>query len=256
MPTTASSSGRPALLGSGELPASGATIHSSVPKIGVTGTPVIDPSSNTIYAVTQSVSTTAGYFHRLHALDITTGAEKFGGPVTINGPAWDASQHLQRPGLMLANGNVYIAFGSNGDVQPFHGWIFAYNASNLSQVAVWNDTATGGEGGIWMGGAGIVGDVFGNLFVSTGNGDWDGKTQFGQSVVKLSPSLAVDRLLHALRSREAVVGRPGSRLRRPVAGARSRRQLPARVISCSKLNTIYVLNRDNLGQRRCRTTTM
>jgi hypothetical protein len=235
------------LLGSGELPASGATIHSSVPKIGVTGTPVIDPSSNTIYAVTQSVSTTAGYFHRLHALDITTGAEKFGGPITISGPAWDASQHLQRPGLMLANGNVYIAFGSNGDVQPFHGWIFAYNASNLSQVAVWNDTAIGGEGGIWMGGAGIVGDVFGNLFVSTGNGDWDGKTQFGQSVVKLSPSLAVTDYFtpydHVKQSSgDQDLGSGGLLLVPDLAG-----NFPHEMISCSKLNTIYMLNRDNLG---------
>src|SRR5207302_5887151 len=118
-----------------------------VPIIGVTGTPVIDPTTNTLYVVAKTKegpSTAPSYFQRLHALDIATGAEKFGGPVAIAGTVFgmgggsdgtaltfDPLRELNRPGLALVNGVVYIGFGSHCDIAPWHGWLFGYDASKL-----------------------------------------------------------------------------------------------------------------------------
>ncbi|HLY24834.1 MAG TPA: hypothetical protein VKQ72_00750 [Aggregatilineales bacterium] len=180
---------------------------------GVLGTPVIDLDSDTLYVVAHhngggvimdsEASAPPVPYHDLHALDIATGAEKFGGPVRIEGSSsgsgwgsangvipFDSNKHLQRPGLLLLNGALYIAFGSTHDDYPSHGWIFAYNAHNLSKNIVWNVTPTVGMGGIWQSGAGIASDGK-DLFVSTGNGSYDGRTDFGDSVLKLNPSLVV-----------------------------------------------------------------
>lgn len=235
------------LLMNGETPASGTTLHSSVPTIGITGTPVIDPTTNTLYAVTQS-GISGTYYHRLHALDLATGAEKFGAPVVINASGWQSSQHLQRPGLLLANGNVYIAFGGNDDIAPYHGWIFAYNAGNLSQVAAWNNTPGGGLGGIWMGGAGLAADASGNIFHTSGNGDWNGTSQFGQSAVKMGATLDVldyfTPIAHATETQgDKDLGSGGIVLLPPMNGPH-----PNEAINCSKLNVIYVIDRDNMGQ--------
>ena len=127
------------------------------------------------------------------------GAEKFGGPVTIATPGFQSSQQLQRTGLLLSNGNIYLGFGSQGDNPPWHGWLLQYDAGSLNLVNAWNSTAGADAGGIWMGGQGIAADASGNVLFSTGNGDWNGTTQLGQSVVKLDPNLAVHRLLHAVR---------------------------------------------------------
>ncbi|ABF43775.1 hypothetical protein Acid345_4776 [Candidatus Koribacter versatilis Ellin345] len=237
------------LLGSGESPADGTKLHSSVqPIIGITGTPVIDPASGTIYAVAQSGNSSGQYFHRLHALSLTTGAEKFGGPVTINTSGWDSSQHLQRPGLTLANGNVYVAFSGNEDIDPYHGWVFAYNAATLAQTVVWNDTPNGSEGGIWMAGSGISADSSGNLFLTTGNGSWNGASQFGQSAVKLNSTLSVtdyftpfDYVKQSAGDKD--LGSGGVLLLPNLSGT-----YPHVAVVCSKLDTIYVLNRDNLGK--------
>src|SRR5262249_45475542 len=132
------------------------------PEIGITSTPVIDPATGTLYVVAktkeaQPPSCTTGctfnYFYRLHALDVTTGAEKFGGPVvitaTVNGNGYDNVNgvitfapltHLQRPALMLLNGAVFIGFGSHGDNPGYHGWILAYDAATLQQTGVFNVT--------------------------------------------------------------------------------------------------------------------
>jgi hypothetical protein len=91
---------------------------------------------------------------RLHALDVTNGRERPGSPVVVKALNWQSKEQLQRPGLLLANGNVYFAFGSQGDHQPYHGWIFSYSATSLAQVGVWNSTPTGKEGAMWMSGIG------------------------------------------------------------------------------------------------------
>jgi len=181
-----------------------------VPEMGITSTPAIDPASGTLYVVAatkelQVASCTTNcaynYFHRLHALDITTGAEKFGGPVAITasvpGSGYDnvggivtfnALQQLQRPGLLLLNGTVYIGFGSHGDYDPYHGWLMAYNAATLAQVAVFNITPNGKGGSIWGAGGGISADASGFIYVVTANGAFDANTgggDYSDSVLKM-----------------------------------------------------------------------
>ncbi len=241
---------RKSLLGSGEAPADGKTIQSSVQKdVGIVGTPVIDTSSGTIYAVALSVTSAGKYFHRLHALSISSGAEKFGGPVEITTTGWSPPRELQRPGLLLANGNVYIAFGANEDITPYHGYIFSYTASTLHLATVWNATAGASSGGIWMGASGIPADSKGRLFFTTGNGDWNGSTELGQSAVELDASLAVldyfTPIAHNSESKDDKdLGSGGVLLLPTMNNAPS----PNEAVTCSKLNSIYVLDRDNLGQ--------
>ncbi len=150
-----------------------------IPTIGVTSTPVIDPSTGTMY-VESKLKENGNFFHRLHALDITTGAEKVSPPATIaatvSGIAFDPVMHTNRPGLLLLNGIVYVAYASDCDNTPYHGWIFAYNAATLSQVAVFNESpesANSAQGGFWMSGAGIAADSSANIFIPSGNGDFD-----------------------------------------------------------------------------------
>jgi len=173
------------------------------PNVGITGTPVIDGSSGTLYVV--AVSQVNGvHRHQLHALDITTGNEKFGGPVDItasvpgtgagsnNGQvSFDATLELQRSALTLVNGVVYIAWASYQDFGNYHGWVMGYDASTLKQVRVWNATPDGSKGGIWMSGAPLTADSSGNLYLVVGNGSFDadkGGKDYGDSMVKLTPN--------------------------------------------------------------------
>ncbi len=127
-------------------------------------------------------------------MSLTTGAEKFGGPVEIISAAnFDAKLNNQRPGLLLQAGNVYIGWSSHNDCGAYHGVIIAYNASTLAQVAVWNDTPTGTQAGIWMYGGGLVGDGT-HIYFSTGNGDFNassGGANYGESIAGLDNSLNV-----------------------------------------------------------------
>ncbi len=187
------------LLQSGETPITNGPIQ---PYEGVTSTPVIDPNTNTLYAVSAQTSAAAGSSFRLNALDITTGAQKFGGPVTLNVsvPATNSAavngvqtldtSCIQRAALLLANGNIYMGFGS-----CHSGWLVAYSASTLQQVGVFNASPNlNGEGtyasagGVWMGGGGPVADSQGNVYITTGNGPWDGLSAFGDSVLKFGPT--------------------------------------------------------------------
>ena len=237
------------LLPSGETPVNGSVVLSTMAVLGITGTPVIDPASGTIYLVAESVTSAGVYYHRLHALDITTGAERFGGPTVITtGAGWLPKTHFQRPGLLLANGTIYIAFGSNGDTDPYHGWVFAYSASTLNQVAVWNVTPGGNRGAIWMSGSGIAADASGDLFLTTSNGDWSGATEYGQSAVRLSPTLGVmdyfTPVAHTVETNDDQdLGSGGVLLLPDNTSAH-----PHEEILCSKLNTIYVLDRDHMGE--------
>ena len=170
-----------------------------VNEIGITSTPVIDLASNTIYVVAETYEDTEAIF-RLHALDIRTGSEKFGGPAVIKGSVTGTSadssggvltffplMQWQRPGLLLWNGRIYIAFGSHQDSQPYHGWIFAYDALTLQQRAIRCLTPDGLAAGVWQAGVGLTVDADGNIYVQTGHAE--GVTQgvsLGDSLVKLS----------------------------------------------------------------------
>jgi hypothetical protein len=175
-----------------------------LPEIGITSTPVIDVASNTVYVVAATKENGA-YYHRLHALDIASGAEKFGGPRILEasypGMAQDAHDsvltfssrfHLQRAALLLSKGKLYIAFASNADSGLYHGWVIAYDATTLRQMGAWVSTPNGYQGGIWMSGCGISADHDGNLFLSVANGPFDAYgdqpgSNYSDSVVKLVP---------------------------------------------------------------------
>src|SRR5579862_8871575 len=173
-----------------------------VPQVGITGTPVIDPSSGgTIYVEAVSKEANGTYIHRLHMIDIATGAEKSPPPgpkvitATVPGTSdggttitFNALLQLNRAGLLLSNGTVYISYASHCDDKPYHGWLFAYDASTLAQNAVFISTPNGvGLGGIWMSGAGIAADSSGNVFTTTGNGNYDA-TDYSDSILKLNGS--------------------------------------------------------------------
>jgi hypothetical protein len=187
------------LLKTGETPMQGPI----KPYQGVTSTPVIDLASNTIYVVSAQVKPGTNANFRLNALDITTGAQKFGGPVTIQASVAGTNSDsvsgmvsltagcLQRAALLLANGTVYMGFGS-----CHSGWLLAYDAQTLVQTGAFNASPNlngegtyGGAGGIWMGGGGPAADNAGNVYVTTGNGPWDGQTAWGDSVLKFNPQL-------------------------------------------------------------------
>jgi hypothetical protein len=181
------------------------------PQIGITGTPVINPATGILYVVSKTKeSTTSGpsYVQRLHALDITTGNEEPFSPVVIratvtgNGAGtngedqvpFDPLHENQRAALALSGGNVYVAFGSHGDVAPFHGWLMAYSASTLAQVAVFNTTPNSApsEGGLSEGGAAPSIDTSGTIFGVTGQGVFDANsatapnTEYAQTLLRLS----------------------------------------------------------------------
>ena len=158
------------------------------PVVGITGTPVIDLSSSTLYVDTKLA---AGPAHKLHALDITTGSEKFGGPVTVSATGFSASVEHQRPGLLLLKGVVYVSFGSHCDSGAYHGYVLGYNATNLSRLYSFNVTPTGSMGAVWSGGMAPAADTNGNIYIMTANGSFDGVSNYGESMLKLNGSLSV-----------------------------------------------------------------
>ena len=197
-----------------------------VPSVGITGTPVIDPSTDTLYVVTKvkkvnAAGTDIRYVQQLHALDVTAGAEKFGGPVTIAdtsyvngvytqnaGPSvagtgsgsvngmipFNAMRQNQRANLVLSQNNVLITFASYGDTGPYQGWILSYNAATLALDGVFNAAPNGSDAGFWQSGGGVVVDSTGNIYASSGNGTFDttlnsagfpSSGDYGDAVVKL-----------------------------------------------------------------------
>jgi hypothetical protein len=200
------------LLGSGETYVSSSDVGTGdiQPDIGIIGTPVIDLGSNTVYVISKSKTsgtncTPATSCHqRLHALSLIDGSEKFGGPVDITSAisvagtgdgssggnvAFDTLRQNQRPGLVLSNGVVYVAWASHGDNGPYHGWVIGFDKTTLARVATFNANPNGSDSGIWMGGGAPAADTSGNLYFLTGNGTFDvnsGGTDYGDSTVKLS----------------------------------------------------------------------
>jgi len=177
----------------------GSTYTDIVPEIGITGTPVIDPATGTLYVVGKQKESGVT-IQRLHALDVTTGAEKtsFNSPVRLQASVlggggstvtFSAYWENQRPALLLLNGIVYIGFASHGDSGPWHGWILAYNAATLQQTGAFCTTshASGSVGsGIWMPFAADVIDPvnhpYGRLFVATGNGPFNAAPPYTNSM--------------------------------------------------------------------------
>lgn len=243
------------------------------PEIGITSTPVIDLQSGTLYllARTKEKSRLLGKRHvqRLHALAITTGVEKFGGPVEIRASVkgnGDGSSHGQldfdplrenpRSSLLLVNGNVYLTWASSCDAGPYHGWVIAYDAHTLAQVAVFNTSPDTGDSGIWAGDTGPGADAEGSVFFATGNGKFNvtsGGRDYGDSVVKLS---LVDRQLLVrdyftpfnqaeLDAKDQDLGSGGPLLLPDQPGPH-----PHLLVISGKGGTVYVLDRDHLGKNQ------
>jgi uncharacterized protein (TIGR03437 family) len=171
-----------------------------LPEIGILGTPAIDAQAQVLYVVADTLPPGAfsNPLFQLHALSLDDGHEMFGGPVDIaasvpgsgagssNGTlAFNAFWQLQRPGLILANGTLYIAFGSHADTGDYQGWILAYNASTLKQTAVFNSAPNGRQAAFWHSGRAPAVDANGDVYGATGNGDFDGLANFGETVVRL-----------------------------------------------------------------------
>lgn len=250
------------------LPADLQSDNALGPNAGITGTPVIDASSQTIYLVTLSKnSTTNAIVERLHAIDITNGQERPSSPVVIaaavkgsgydnsNGTVtFEASMQKQRTALLLLNGFVYVAFAGFQDTDFYHGWIMGYDSSNLNLVTVFNDTIDGGRGGIWMSGAGPAADSQGNVYLLTGNGNFNanssGGRNYGDTFLKLGTSggLAVSGWFTPfdqmnLAANDLDLGGGGAVIVVDQAGG----PFPHLVLGGGKAGTLYVVNRDNLG---------
>ena len=170
----------------GEVPSDDRNCSQVTPEIGVTSTPVIDRKRGAIYVVAVSKNASGTYIHRIHALDLTTGAELFGGPtvVTASYPGtgagssggnvfFDPSAYNERPGLLEFNGTIYTTWGSHCDQGAYTSWVMAYSADTLKQTAVLNLVPNGSDGGIWMSGAAPALDASGNIYFIVGNGTFD-----------------------------------------------------------------------------------
>jgi hypothetical protein len=246
------------------------------PVVGITGTPVIDPTTGTLYVVSATLESGIAV-ERLHALDISTGLEKFGGPVAIkasvpgtgNGSVngvltFDTLWQNQRPGLLLLNGIVWIGFGSHGDNGPWHGWILGYNASTLAQTGAFCATPNGEGAGFWMAGGGLAADQldpidhpYGRMFVPSANGDYAASAPYTNSMNYGDSELSLDltngvptvtdeftpNVQANLDDQDLDLG-SGGLLILPTQTAGS---YPHLAVQAGKQGTFYLLNRDNLG---------
>ncbi len=156
--------------------------------MGILGTPVVNAKKTTLYVV--ALTEAGGHFsQRLHALDLATGADLSNSPAVIHAPGFDPLMQSQRPALVLSGGNVLIGYASHCDKGPYHGFLLSYNETSLKQVGVFN-TSPGGEGAsIWQSGQAPSVDDKGDIYIITGNGSWNGTTQFSESFIKLDPQL-------------------------------------------------------------------
>ena len=236
--------------------------------IGIVGTPVIDPVAGTIYLVARTKENGTNFVQRLHALDVSTGAERPNSPVIITATyagtgdgnvggviTFDPIRQNQRPGLVLVNGTVYISWSSHCDNGPYHGWVIGYDAATLQQVAVFNDTPNGSDGGIWMSGQAPSTDASGNLYLAVGNGtvDTTGGPNRGESFLKLTRSgtnLTVASWFtpydwQNLENNDLDLGSGGLML------------IPGTTLAFGggKEGIVYLVNRDNMGGLTSSTTT-
>ena len=247
-----------------------------LPDVGIVGTPVIDPATNTLYVVTKTKTTGTnarppGDCHqRLHALSLIDGSETSSGPIEItpsitvpgsgdgsNGTSLPFAPfyELQRPGLALVNGTVYVGWGSVNDQKPWHGWLMGFDKTNLAAAPLaFNSTPNGEGAGIWMSGGAPSVDSSNNMFAMTGNGDYDGATDFGDSFLKLNLSLALTDWFTP--SDQAILDANNADL--GAGGAAVLADLPSAPVKHILIGggksgggyagELYVLNRDALGQ--------
>jgi len=252
-----------------------------VPEVGITGTPVIDPVAGVLYVnvLSREVGTTTNYYHRLHALSLTNGMELPHSPVVVTASVpgvgvdssnrvvtFNARQENARPGLTLAGGRVYVAYGSFADTDPYHGWVIGFNAATFQPVTnfVYNTTpnatvaafgVNAAEGALWMAGDGLCVDAATNLYFETGNGSFSANTNGGDysdSFVKLSTTNGLRVADYftpfnqaSLAAVDEDLGSGGPFLLPDSVGSVAH---PHLLVGCGKEGKIYLLDRDNLGK--------
>ena len=238
-----------------------------VPEIGITGTPVIDTASGTMFLIAK-LKNNGQITQQLHAINIATGKDQPGSPVTIQAQVkgtgqgsvngfvnFDPLREAQRPGLLLVNGKLFIAWASHCDNGPYHGWVMIYNESNLKQTAVWNSTPNGGLGGVWQSGDGVASDGT-YIFFATGNGTYDGPKggkDYADSVLKGPatqpyPTRPFDYFTPydqgRLSNGDTDVGSGGVVLLPDQGQGAPHRHL---LIQVGKSGSIYLIDRDHMG---------
>lgn len=235
------------------------------PEIGITGTPVIDPSTATLYVVAKTYENQA-YRQKLHALNLVTGAETFGGPANIQAVVnsavfgqvtFDPLKENQRSALLLAGGRVYVAFDSYDDTDLFHGWVLAYDGLDLtkSAVAVFNTTANGSRGGIGQGGGAPSADTSGDIFVGASDGTFDANGDYAETLLRLrvDPAASAFTIVDSftpwneaiLNVQQKYFGSTGVLLLPNSAGSAAH---PNLALAGSEAGALYLLDRDHLGQ--------
>lgn len=264
------------LLGAGENPSDTHSCGQISPEIGITSTPVIDRAKGEIFAVAMSKDAKGGYHQRLHALNLTTGAEVAGSPTEITGsyPGTGAGssngtvpfapgQYAERAGLLLLNGTLYLSWTSHCDLGTYTGWVMGYSENTLQQTAILNLTPNGSDGAIWMAGNGLAADVSGNIYFLDANGTLDpgfdsngfpSMQDYGNAIVKLSTAggkLAVADFFEPYNTvsesnSDVDLGAGGAMLLPDLTDAAGTvRHL---MVGAGKDRNIYVGDRDNLGK--------
>ncbi len=266
------------VLGRGETPSDDHGCGQITPKIGITSTPVIDRAKGTIYVVGMSKDNAGAYHQRLHALNLTTGAELGGSPVEITGSypgtgahstngsvIFDPGNYAERAGLLLLNGQIYLGWTSHCDTpkNSYTGWVMAYDENTLQQSAILNLTPNGYEGSIWMAGNGLAADGSGNIYFLDANGKFDtsfdsngfpAQHDYGNAIMKLSTAgatlAAADYFEPSDTASESIadtdLGSGGAMLLPDLSDANGTvRHL---LVGAGKDTNIYVADRDNLGK--------
>lgn len=263
-------------LQTGEVPSDDRGCGQVTPEIGITSTPVIDRTRGAMYVVSVSKSSSTGnYIHRIHALDLSSGKELFGGPTTVTATfsgigagsvsgtvTFDPREYNERPGLLELSGTIYTTWGSHCDAGPYTSWMMAYSADTLKQTSVLNLVPNGSDGGTWMSGAAPAADAAGNIYFIIGNGTFDtvlntsglpSQGDCGNCYVKVSSTLPLTLLdyftpLNTVMQSGGDVdfGSGGPLLLPDVTDAAGKTRHLA--VGSGKDANIYVLDRDNMGK--------
>jgi hypothetical protein len=272
---TSTSLWKTSMLQSGETPSDDRNCGQVTPEIGITSTPVIDRTRNAIYVVAVVKTSAGAYVHRIHALNLATGAEMFGGPTTVtatfpggganssNGTdTFDPKQYNERAALLQVGATIYTTWGSHCDAGPYNSWAMSYSADTLKQTSVLNLVPNGDDGGIWMAGAGPAADSAGNVYFIIGNGDFDAtltsaglpsKGDCGNCFVKLAPAPKISLLdyftpLNTVSESNADIdfGSGGPLLLPDLKDSAGATHHLA--VGIGKDQNIYVVDRDNMGK--------
>ncbi len=268
------------VLGSGETPSDDHGCAQITPEIGITSTPVIDRgqgANGTLFTVGMSKDSSGNYHQRLHALDLTTGAEISGSPTEISatypssGPnsqngnvVFGPGQYAERAALLLVGGNIYLTWTSHCDAVPYNGWVMSYSETTLKQAQVISLTPNGGQGSIWMAGDGPAADSSGNIYLLDANGTFDlgfdsngfpTMGDFGNGIIKLSlnssGTLAVADYFEpydtdAESAADQDLGSGGEMLLPNMTDSSGNTQ--QLIVGAGKDEHIYLGNRNNLGK--------